>query len=200
VISDNALLTVAVILFVLSGAWLIASSTQITGYATSVVFGTANLTITSTVDINMTTAIINWGTGTLDGGASAGILDSSNGGKTNASAFTAATNGLVVKNIGNVNVTLTLNASQTAADFIGGTGPAYKWNISNPSGGGCVESGAVLGTYIDVNTTDLGTTICDPLKNIAGADTVRIDIQLTIPKDSRTGALGDILTVRGTSA
>jgi len=199
--SDDILVAVAAVLFVLAGVWLLMSYSGVTGFATDT--ATVNVTITSTADINFTTDNINFGTGTVDSGTAQAVLDTSQNSKTNGTTFTANSVGLLLRNIGNVNATIRL-AGGSAATFIGGTSPAYKFNVSNTGtgakAGSCVANeSATQGDWTDVNSTAPGSEICSPLSNDAAADTVRIDIQLTIPKDSKTGALGDVLTATATS-
>jgi len=192
--SDDILVAVASVLFVLSAVWLLMSYSGVTGFVTDT--ATVNVSITATADINFTTDNINFGTGTVDSGAELAVLDTSQNSKTNGTTFTANSAGLLLRNIGNVNATINL-AGGSAASFIGGTSPAYMYNVSNTGTGakaGSCVAGVTQGVWADVNSTAPGTLICSPLSNAASADTVRIDIQLTIPKDSKTGTLSDTLT------
>jgi len=196
--SDKSLLNAAIVLFVLSAGWLLMSYVGVTGFVTDT--ATVNVTITSTANINFTTDNINFGTGVVSSGGTQAVLDTSAGTTAGGTGFTPNSAGLILQNIGNVNVSVTLEGSDVAT-FIGGTSPAYKYNVSNGGGaeaGSCV-AGIDQGAWQDVNSTSPGTLICSPLQNLQASDTVRIDIQLTIPKDSKTGALSDTLTATATA-
>lgn len=194
--SDKALLIFAVILFVVSGAWLLVSYNQTTGFATST--GTANLSVESSASINFTTNNINWQSGKVGVGLTNATLDTSAGTVTGGN-WTVVSQGLVLENIGNTNVTLDIKTGKTAATFIGGTSPSYEYNVSNVEASSCTATaGFNLGVWYTVNTTDPGTRVCDLFQFANGADTIRIDLRLVVPSDSKTGALGDIITATAT--
>jgi len=191
---------------------------KITGNATST--GTVNFTIKSLVQINFTTNIINWGSGTVNVGESYATLCTAYNNASNVSNgnWTSNVAGLVVENIGNQNVTLDLKTGEDANSFIGGTSPSYKFNVSNVEATSCTNaSGGIVGEkqvvlvggsfnlstqFWDVNTTDPGTRICDDFTFNDSRDSIRIDIFLEIPSDAwsnRTGsAIGDIITATAT--
>jgi hypothetical protein len=172
---------------------------QISGYVTT---GEANLTVETLAIINFTTRNISWGSGKVHSDVSSaslttfGTLPNVTGGN-----FTLSTaGGLRVENIGNVNVSLNLTGGKTAAQFIGGTNPVYKWNITSSEAGSCVnktgtgEGALNLNTFHNVNTTLADSLKCFTLRFESANDEIRIDFNLTIPDDSATGALGDVLT------
>lgn len=197
---DGLLLLVAVIALIVSvssaGITYLSFSnlvSQITGYAT----GEANLTVESTVSINFSNSSVNWGSGRVNTGQTKAYLDTQSGTVTFGN-WTAVSGGLVVENTGNVNLTLNLTGGKTAAQFLSGTNPAYKWNVSNFEVGSCLNAtgGPPLytqfGKFSDVNTsTEL---ICNTFRFEAGNDTILIAFNLTVPENSLKGALGDIIT------
>jgi hypothetical protein len=168
----------------------------ISGYATST--GEANLTVESVVSINFTKAHINWGSGRVNAGyASAGLNTFETNNVTNGNWTLQNAGGLRIENIGNVNVTLNLSGTKTAAQFIGGTGPTYKWNVSNVEASSCLNSTGgtatlPLNNFYDVNTST--ALFCGRLQFLDSSDSVRIDFNLTIPSDSFTGSIGDTIT------
>lgn len=199
----------AVFVFIISllsiGVFYLSARTlfsTISGYATST--GEANLTVETAVIANFTTSQINWGSGRVNSGAaSAGLNTNELNNVTNGNWTLQNAGGLRIQNQGNVNVTLNLSGTKTAAQLIGGTNPVYRWNISNVEINSCLNStgGNVslpLNNFYDVNTTT--ASFCGRFQFIDSADTVRIDFNLTIPSDSLTGALGDTITATALAA
>lgn len=165
---------------------------RISGFAT----GEANLTVETLAQINFTNSSINWGSGIVNSGQTAAYLDSTVGTVVNGN-WTAVTGGLVIDNIGNTNVTLNLTAGADAAGFIGGTGPSYKWNVSNVEANSCLNAtggtGALnLNLFYNVNTTT--TLFCNIFQHLNGANSVEITFNLTVPDDSKTGTLSNTIT------
>ena len=113
--------------------------------------------------------------------------------------------GLIIENIGNVNLTLNLSGTKTAAQFIGGTNPRYRRNISsdasscgNKSGKFAATGGALggleIGNIHNVNTSVNNGLKCFVYRFENNNDGVRIDFFLEVPEDATAGALGDIIT------
>jgi hypothetical protein len=199
--SDDLLLSVAVVAVVVSllGMGMTYYSidsfkkTWLTGFATA----TVNLTVESNLAINFTTDLIEFGSGQVDPGISNATLDTAAGTVTNGN-WTEVTQGFVLENIGNVDCNLSFKTGKTAGNFIGGAsagGPQYKWNATNSEAGSCVNSSATaLAVWNDWNTTGTGTKICNIFYANNTKDTIRIDIFLLIPEDSKTGVLTDTVT------
>lgn len=165
-----------------------------TGYVSQ---GDTNLTITASATINFTTASIDWGEGQIDFGQTFAIL-SSRGWIENGN-WTNVTEGFVIENIGNTNVSLNVSVGKTAAQFIGGTNPGYGWYFDNSTEGqSCYNSsgtgsvGLTLESWFDASTTT--TEVCSIFRYESANDEVEIDINVTIPENAPTGAKGDILT------
>lgn len=169
----------------------------ITGFAT----GTANLSVESLVSINFSENVIDFGSGLVDIGALNATLQSDSGSTSNGNWSFSADN-LTLENIGNINCTIALQAGAAASSFIGGLaagGPNYKWNISDIETSSCAQNGTPLGNYTEVNSSQ-SSEVCSPLKFVDSNDTMRIDIRLVVPYDSKKGALGDTITATGTAA
>ena len=166
----------------------------ITGFGTT---GETNLTVETLTQVNFTTASINFQSGRVTPGGSAASLYTIGTGTVTGGNWTAA-GGLILQNAGNVNVSLNLTADRTATQFIAGTNPAYEWNITNNEANSCLNSSGVgsdftywLNEFYPPNTTVDTGFVCPRFRFEAANDQIRIDINLTIPENSRTGALRD---------
>jgi hypothetical protein len=203
--TDNFLLIVAVIAVAISvlGAgltynYLTSFRNKLTGFATDT--GTVNLSVESTVAINFTTDIINWGSGQVNAGQANATLNTA-GGATNVTNgnWTGNTAGFILRNIGNKNATVNLSFGTDAAGLLGGTSPKYEFNVTDQAGftscfnstGGTGNLG-YLGLFQTANTTV--SVICSSFPYTDTNDTLRIDIKVIIPSDSKTGALSDTIT------
>ncbi len=196
---NNTVLVVAVLAVIASLAaagfsyYSLSSGPRVAGFATSV--GTANLTVESSLEINFTIFKIEWGSGKVETGKSYATLDTE--GVVFQGNWSAVSQGLLLANIGNVNVSLDLNAGSSAATFLGGTGPAYEWKVTDHDVGSCVND-TQLGVYLD--TTTGPTTFCTQFGYDTAANELDIDINITIPYDSNTGLLQDSITATATAA
>jgi hypothetical protein len=154
--------------------------TKITGLAvTSNETGIVNVTITGAGALNFTTALLDFGAGAVTGGSGA-TLDSE-GTVTNGD-WSATTGELVLENIGNVNVTLTLSTNKSVDDFIGGSSPTFKAKVTNTSGHTTSCVGANFsGSYETIDQTLKNA--CTPL-TFLNNDTIDIDFELFIPNDA----------------
>ena len=197
--NDNFLLVVAVVAVAVS---LIATGftyfsianlvSQISGFATST--AQANLTVESTAAINFTTNFISWGSGRVNPGSSSASLTTLGTNNVTGGNWTLTTaGGLRVENIGTINVSLNITVGKNASNFIGGTNPAYELNITNAEASSCLVSTFTLGSWYTANTTN-NILNCGTFQFISGADSIRIDINLTVPETSLTGALTDTIT------
>ncbi|MCX8158968.1 MAG: hypothetical protein N3D20_01605 [Candidatus Pacearchaeota archaeon] len=167
---------------------------KIVGYQ---VYGSTNLTVESFAMINFTDSSVNWGSGKVNIGKTKAYLDTRSGTVTDGN-WTAETTGLMLENLGNVNVTLNLSAGKTAAQFIGGTNPAYKWWIRDNETGSCINVTGPsngFGGWADPSTTSI--TICNPLRFLIASNEIRIDFNVTVPEDATKGARSDTITAIG---
>lgn len=175
--------------------------------------GEANLTVETIAQINFTTAAASWGSGRITPGGSAASLTTSNhtgplnvsGGNWTLIGGTTAT-GMRIENIGNVNVTINFTASKNVTEFIGGTGLVFNWNLSALEANSCLnitgKNGDVpthFAVYLPANTSPIGQIGCSNFNYIAGQDTLRLDFNLTIPEDSKTGLLTNTITATVTA-
>ncbi len=190
--SSNVLLIIAILAVLLSFVNLIIVLTNVenffTGYATAT--GTANLTILSQASLTFTVTSIDWGSGAVNESETFAYLDSE--GNTVNGNWTAVSQGLVLRNDGNSNISLSLTASNDADGFIGGTSPSYKIKLSDSEAGSCTVN--QLSSYTEV--TGAAQSACGNF-SYEGSDEVRIDVNITVPKDAEPGAKGSVITAEG---
>src|SRR3989344_6978044 len=102
--SDRILFIIGVIAVVVSAIALLATLTiRLTGYQIQDT-GQVDINVGTTASISFTRDLINWGTGTIPLGG--GNFDSADGTVPLGGGFTANLNGLILENIGNVDVDL----------------------------------------------------------------------------------------------
>ena len=217
--SEDLFLAISLVAFVFSVVFVSFSYftgidliSQITGYQV----GEANLTVETLAQVNFSVRAISWGSGRVGSSFTAaslttsnhtGVANVTNGNWTldsdpGTAGFQAS--GLVIENIGTVNVTLNLSVGKNASEFIGGTNPAYEWNLTNLNANSCLNSSGLpmsvkINSLFPANTTTRARIWCDVFPFRAAQDAVRIDFNLTIPDDSLTGALGDTVTATVTA-
>ena len=183
----------AIILIVVS---LFFIGMKVTGYVVVTDTAVVNVTVTTSAAINFTTDFINFGTGTVNA-TKVGATVNTEGSVLNGTGFTVVSAPLVLQNIGNVNVSLNLSSSKSAATFIGGTNPSFKVKVTDKSGetGACITNGAVA--YTELSTTNISA--CGVFEFIDSRDEIDVDVQLFIPYNTE-GAMTTIITATGTSA
>ena len=192
--TSKLILTLSVIILITTLLTLIVTLNKfgvITGKATAT--GDANLSISTEASISFITSNVNFGSGSVDEAPSVAYLDTE-GGSVNGS-WTAPTQGLTLRNDGNTNVTIDLDASNEAADFIGGTSPSMKWKVSNNESGSCDSIG--VSTYTEISGTANACTGIGMAPNDT-QDTLDIDFNLSIPEDA-VGTKGTVITATGTA-
>jgi len=200
-----AMAVIAVAVSILAAAFTYFSVvnlvTRLSGFATAT--GEINLTVESSASINFTDETISFGSGLVTAPNTEAFLDTTTGTVVQGN-WTAETTGLVLQNIGSTNVSLNLSSNVAAAAFIGGTNPSFQWNVSENEVGSCLLSNGtvtasaeiyheLLDSFIDVNTSATAE-FCELFPFADAFDSLRIDINLTIPQDATTGARGAIIT------
>lgn len=182
---------------------------QLTGLAT----GYVNVTVVTVTKINVTHDIIFWGGGSITGGKSHANLTTVrmganvvNGNWSTASSATNPASGLVVENQGNINISISFQATNNASDLFGnGTNipsgfiPRYQWNVTNNETASC-SGGAGLNTWINVNKSDV--KFCHQFSPLTESNEIYLDVKLVIPYDTpNTGyALIDPITITAAAA
>ena len=196
--SSKMILSLAVVITVVSLLLLGVTMDKygITGKATDT--GEANLTIQASASISFTTSQINWGTGYVNEAPLNGSLDTE-GNNVDVTSFSTVSEGLVLRNDGNVNVTINLTSSQIASAFIGGvagTGPSFKWKASENETNSCAGGIQTISSYTEVGATSI--RVCDDMLYTADNDTILIDLKVVIPEDA-LGTKGSVITALGTA-
>ena len=176
---DNALMIVAIIAVGFAFVNLMTTIDKfrdiqsLTGYATDT--GIANLTILSTASINFTTFQIQWGEGYIN--TTATIANLSTDGLNSGQGWNNVTDALILENIGNVNVSINLSADKNAATFVGGTTPAFQWNVTNNDTSKTCDPGINISSYPAVDTTM--QVACTNMGWESTMDSLEIDLKRT---------------------
>ena len=156
---------------------------EFTGYVvTDNETGVVNVSIAQQGALLFNTSLLDFGSGAVSGSATRATLDSE-GTKTDWTGD--GTEGqLVLQNVGNVNVTLTLSTNDTVDNFIGGDTPTFEAKVTDNKTDSCTVAN-FTGGYQEINQTL--QIACDPLEFDPDRDAINIDFNLTIAND----ALGD---------
>jgi len=197
-----AMLLVVVIATSLAGTWLVLTKAPgvllITGRQTDT--GTASVTVNTVSSIDFTVDAVAFGTGNVNtsNGNTNCVLDTEG---TNDAAkctsFNTVTVPFEITNTGNANLSVNLNFSNNAATFIGGTSPVYNYKVSENESNSCAGGVTDATSYESVNNSD--PEICANLEYLDAKDSLNVDINITIPYDTATGAKSSTLTVTGTA-
>lgn len=179
---------IAIIVIIVS---VLTLGMSMTGYAVST--GIVNVTVNTQVAINFTSNFINFSSGNVNPGQLNAVLDSNDTSTTGGTWTWVASNFTLVNN-GNLNVSLQLKSGKTAATFLNGTSPAYKYAVKNAKANSCGNPGVTIDNWNDVNTAGNGDLICGNFSYVQASNTIAIYVQLTIPSDSKTGNLTDTFT------
>ncbi|HIJ13746.1 TPA: hypothetical protein HA371_03310 [Candidatus Woesearchaeota archaeon] len=207
-ISNKTLaLILAVSIVVSLGGVLISLNkiNELTGFATNV-NGTTTLTLNETVSLKWALGSIDWVSGYVNATAADQncTMNTSNYKSSGCVGFTANSDGLVLENDGNRNLTVTLQSNDTQAQFIGGGtdygGPQFKWKISVNGSETLAQAcaSAAPTTFAEVNATN-AVTICNPFNYVDAYDTIKVDLHVNIPVSAPAGAKTAILTAIGAS-
>ena len=159
----------------------------VTGHV--IIGGSVNVTVRETIIINFTSNNVNWGSGAVLSEHSSATIDT--WGNIVYGSWNPVGAGLVIRNEGNVNVSLNLTSGKNAASFIGGTSPSYKFKVNDVEEGACSTP-----TGFTKNVTynaGVETRVCDVFLSNSS---ILVDIELVIPSDSNVGILSDTLSVK----
>lgn len=158
----------------------------ITGYDTN--SGSIDVTVSTSVNVTMTSDNVFWGAGMVTVGESNATIDTE--GNIDRGNWSALSEGLVIKNEGNVAVNLTISSNKNAMQFLGGTNPSYQYKVTNVEDDACTTPGGFsLGTYYDINST-----VVEICSSLAINESVEIDFKLVIPSNSNEGVLSSTIT------
>lgn len=145
---------------------------RITGY-TIISNETAmvNVTVATSAALNFTTDFLDFGVGTIIPGQRGLIWTNGTTIYWNGSQPTGE---LVLENIGNINLSITLQTNKSVEDFLGGTSPRFGAKVSDTVG----HEGACGGTtkfsnYNDINST--AQVACSVFQYDNSLDSIDID-------------------------
>lgn len=188
----------------------IGPAQPITGMGTTPA-GNATLTVVTLSELNFTDKSVAWGAGYVNtsGGYTVCKLNTTDAypPASGCANFTQETTGLIIENDGNTNLTIQLSSNVSAGtDFIGGTNPAFRYNVSNNENFACLNVSGnehpwdfnANESFKDVNTTGAGTIVCPRLQYTDANDSLKIHLHVEIPYDAPAAAWGALLTATGT--
>jgi hypothetical protein len=160
--------------------------------------GYVNVSITTTLAIEVIQEDVDFGEGAVDAGESNAELytNQANAPTQNRGNWTLPNAyAIEVRNVGNINCSLDVGSSKTASSFLGGTNPEYQWKVSDKESGSC-SGGLTHGSWYDVNSS---ARLCQHLSPINSSDEIFLDIRVVVPYDANpTDSLvhkTDILTL-----
>lgn len=151
--------------------------------------GNASLTITSLLSINMSTGNISWGSGSVNNGQTAAVLDTSGAGYVSLGSWTPVGQGFIIENIGNVDINLSAKNTKSAATFLGGTNPAYNHTLTLLEASSCGTNQTIGNNSNVPNGVEV---ICGNFSWVDTKDIFEINLNLTVPYDSIQGYAQDI--------
>ena len=194
----------------------------LTGFVTNPT-GNASVTINTASSIKFSVTSVAFGSGNVNttGGFTNCTLDTYGTARGCASFTSVGTptgsKGFEIENDGNTNLSVELVSNATAAQFFGTSDAYFAWNVSVNETGSCVNGtnpgnnvvapnttasgcgGSVCGAIFENITTTpaTGKNVCPRLLYTDSSDSLRIDLNITIPYDAPTGSKGAQLTVTG---
>ena len=189
----------------------------ITGFAV-IPNATATVTVNTISSIKFSQASVAFSTGSVNtaSGFNNCTLSTTSASNSGCTDFSEVSTPFTIENDGNTNLSVELRSNATATTFIG-SGALFLWNVSVSESGSCVNASGTDRTAVQPNTSVGcgGTTnacgsifesvstsnknICPSLLYRDGSDALNIDINITIPYDSPTGAKAAALIVTGTA-
>lgn len=181
---------------------------RITGWQTytPTTVGQINITINQNLTIYFTNYNMSFGSGAIVASKNSTTLNSSmpTFNTVNTSILTAANwtntsdfrpSRFTLRNDGNVNASIALTSSKTAATFIGGTGPSFQFNVSQKEANSC-NNGGTIAAFTEVSGASQ-----DACTNLGAWDTrdeLYVDVLIVIPSDA-SGDKEAFFTFAGTA-
>ena len=212
-ISNNALaaLVVAALVVSVAGVYMATSRTGITGQQSANPNGTVQFVLQQVASLRFAINSVNFGTGFVNTSLQNKVCNLDTLGNNPPELcrnFTTVTQGFVLENDGTINLTVDLVSNATADQFIGGDAAlnSFQWRIANNETAACLNLTGPA-NFTEVNTTAPGTRICQPrfgeassaLNFLDSADTLLININVTLPYDALAGTKRALLIATGTA-
>jgi len=159
----------------------------ITGFATTT--GNTTVVVSSTSSVRFAVASVDWGTGSVNTTVGTCTLNTESV-KTGCTGFTVVSQGLILENDGNANISVTLYSNVSAAQFIG-NGATFQWKVTNngTETGSCTTPTPSSYSPVNVSVAN-ATTICSSLGYPDANDSLRVDLNITIPLAAVTSSSG----------
>ncbi len=182
----------------------IISFPPISGFVTTL--GTVNMTLTSNVEINLSTYQVEFGPGYVSGGQDAARLNTTDSwrGKenwTNATNYNFNPSNITIENTGNRNASVNFTSDRAAAAFIGGgvgaiPDPSFQYKGTNKNSGSCSTQTAgvnLTAVYTEISSS-VANDVCKCMRFEDGNDEIYLDVQVIVPQDSPIGQHNATLT------
>ena len=167
-----------------------------TGYATSAL-GTATVNITGLLSIKLIDMNITFGVGTFNAQVTSATLES-NGTAVVNGTWAAVNDPFILENDGNVLANITIKASQSAADWFGGTASlaAMYYRFQSNETGSCVLEPGILrnDSWWSLPVSPSVSEACQKLNYTDTNDTLRVDMKIQIPADAPVGLKANAVT------
>lgn len=200
--SSKTILVLSIILLLIIAITLILTLNKygvITGHdtGTSTDTATANLTIAEQASLRFTDAECNFGSGQVDEEPLFAIVYS-NGTVINGTGWDGCTDGLTVRNDGDVDLSVAFTSSAYASDFITASTDRHtaSFKIKSTNDSTCTSAGDI-DDYTEWTASAVACANLTWAEDGAGG-TLQIDFELEIPEDA-LGTKGAIITATGTS-
>ena len=166
----------------------------ITGFATDQ--GSANLTINTTASVAFYDDVCDFGSGAVEDNPEIPFDSAtawSNGTVIGAAAgsWNGCTDGLLITNDGNVNVSVNVSVNTDSSSFISGTGDSFKIKATTTACSGTAGTTA----YTEI-VQDAQNSICTDWDL---GENATIDFELVIPEDATPGTSNAIITATATA-
>ena len=200
----------------------------VTGFATiNETYGNVTVEVLRTISLRFTDGSVNFGTGyvnrsgdslncsmdTVSGSPNRGCID-----------FGDETSGFVIENDGNTNATIHMNTNTSGIDFIGHGSAAFTWNVTLNEAGSCYNTSSATNSEATVypntsveacgagdddaveacggifeNVSVFSKVMCPRLMFNGSSNSLRIDVNITIPFDAPEGEKGAYINVTATA-
>jgi hypothetical protein len=152
-----------------------------------------NFTVESSLSISLPVSNVSFGSSSI--GSTTIELNTTNDttkGTGNPFSFNEP-GAITIQNDGTTIINITLNGT-LAADFIGGTSPSFRFNVTNNESNTCPQTNiSTMGGPVEILTTD--QVLCNSTNSADSNDQLNIDIFMTVPADVAIGAKTATITI-----
>ena len=184
--SNKTIITLLIVTIIVSlGGTLISISrlSQLELITGRVTVGNVSVNITEQATLNLSTYDVALGNGYITTGANCSFNteNGTSGHPCWSNTGISANSSIVVENVGNVGINVSVAFAQNQTDFIGGTSPGLQFVCRSKDGASSGTSQATVLTYANTSTI-----ICwANLDELSTADDFYFDIALNIPDDAQ---------------